>query len=683
MKMTFPVKACISLASLSFFMAACGDKTTVENITQVSLPGMEAVAGQGELPDCDSLNIGEQVWVKDEASVFICTDEGWFRAKSTEEPYSCETQKLADSTGIKILCNGDSVGVLLNGLSGKNGANGRNAPQSCSAEQIVGTTFVRVSCQKDTLVFDLNTNPPESSSAVESSSEELSCSSEESLPQSSSSMVEESSSSYDEEAVLTPLDSVKGFSQKGPFVQGSNVRLYELTDGRTLRQTNGNFMGVINSSDGFFKITARNLKSQYALLVANGYYRNEVTGETTTEDLTLFALSNFLFRRTANVNLLTHLEYDRVQYLVTQKKIRFDEAKQQAKGEILWAFRIDTTGVGESEDLAVFGSGKGNAALLAISVMLQSWHSIADLTELLSEISADLEKDGALDTALTTKIADDAVPLLLLLPRIRANVEGWGLGEVPEFEPIIKNFVASAYGFEVCAADENGLKGLVQNKYSRFNNLYYACENGNLRFKMLDTRSNTYYNVAAIGPQIWMAEDLIVLREDDYPMTSMHWSDAIDSTGLANDPVNPRHCGTGDETPCVFDEPLQGVCPDGWHIPSKREWAEQRVYVAGSTCRNTPISIDGMLKSKDGWYNDGYGTDEFGFAAVSYMYYQDPIPEWASANSFYVYYISSSCTYLRYFGNRNDSAKGCFDYDETENYSYCRYETGALRCIKD
>ena len=681
--MTIPVKACISLASLSFFMAACGDKTTVENITQVSLPGMEAVAGQGELPDCDSLNIGEQIWVKDEASVFICTDEGWFRAKSTEEPYSCETQKLPDGAGIKILCNGDSVGVLLNGLSGKNGANGRNAPLSCSAEQIVGTTFVQVSCQKDTLVFDLNTNPPESSGTVESSSWEPSCSSEESLPQSSSSVVEESSSSsYDEEAILTPLDSMKGFSQKGPFVQGSNVRLYELMDGRTLRQTNGNFMGVINSSDGFFKITARNLRSQYALLVANGYYRNEVTGETTTEDLTLFALVNVMGKITANVNLLTHLEYDRVQHLVTQEKVRFNEAKRQAKAEILRAFRIDTTGIGKSEDLSVVGSGKGNAALLAISVMLQAWHSIADLTELLSEISADLEKDGKLDTALTTKIADDAVPLLLMLPRIRANVEGWGLGEVPEFEPVIKNFVASAYGFEVCAADENGLKGLVQNKYSRFNNLYYACENGNIRFKMLDTRSNTYYNVAAIGPQIWMAEDLVVLR-DGYPMTRMNWSDVIDSTGLANDPVNPRRCGAGDETPCVFDEPLQGVCPDGWHIPSKREWAEQRSYVAGSTCRNTPISIDGMLKSKDGWYNDGYGTDEFGFAAVSHMYYQDPIPEWADANSFYVYYISSSCTYLRSFGNRNDSAKGCFDYEEDDGYTYCRYESGAVRCIKD
>ncbi|MBR4399270.1 MAG: hypothetical protein IKT05_08870, partial [Fibrobacter sp.] len=139
------------------FLVACGDNITTENITQVSLPGMGTVANQGELPNCDSLNVGEQMWVKAETTVFVCTDEGWFRAKSTEVPYSCETKELADNRGIKIICNGDSVGVLLNGSLGKNGAKGQNAPLACSAEQIAGTTFVQVSCQSDTLVFDLNT----------------------------------------------------------------------------------------------------------------------------------------------------------------------------------------------------------------------------------------------------------------------------------------------------------------------------------------------------------------------------------------------------------------------------------------------------------------------------------------------------------------------------------------------
>jgi uncharacterized protein (TIGR02145 family) len=623
-------------------LVACGDNITTENITQVSLPGMETVANQGELPDCDSLNVGEQMWVKTETTVFVCTDEGWFRSKSTEVPYSCETQKLADETGIKIICNGDSVGVLLNGSFGKNGANGQNATLACSAKQIAGTTFVQVSCQSDTLVFDLNTNPPESSSSLTMES-----SSEEPPPQSSSSEILESSSSYDEEAVLTSLDSMEGYTQKGPFVQGSNVRLYELSDGRTLKQTNGNFMGVINSNDGFFKISARNLVSQYALLVANGYYRNEVTGKTTTEDLTLFALTDVSERSRANVNLLTHLEYDRVYYLVTKEKMRVYAAKRRAQAEILRVFHVDTTGIGASEDLAVFGNGKGNSALLALSVMLQGRRSIAELTELLSDISADLEKDGDLDTTLKMKIADGAVKLLPFLPRIRANVEGWNLGEVPEFESVIKNFVSSVYGFGVCSADNNGTKTLLQNEKSELNGFYLACENGNWRIKMTDPKTGAYYNVAFIGKQVWMAEDLVM--ENPYNPGQLKYElngyDILDSMSLEKGLT-------------------QGVCPDGWHIPTFKEWEDQLMAVWPETTLEeaiqeyggwygghglfVPAWVDARLKATEGWFEDGNGTDDFGFAVKpAYTHYETTPDE----IYYSIIYFSSSFVHEEEYGN--------------------------------
>lgn len=715
--------ACASFSCMAI-LSACGDNITTENITQVTLPGMEIASDVSALPDCDSASNGVQVWVKSEATSFVCADNEWFRVKSDAPEYSCATETLADDSGVKIVCEGDSVGVLLNGSQGKTGANGKNASASCSAKRIDGTSFIQISCEKDTLIFDLERYPEESSSSeilsssfepesssseIESSSSEPESSSSEmesgssemeisssselspsssSEPESSSSepessSSEESSSSFDEEAIQTSLDSMSGFSQKGPFVMGSNVRLYELTDGRTLKQTNGNFMGVINSNDGFFRISARNLVSQYALLVANGYYKNEVTGETTTEDLTLFALTDVSARSKANVNLLTHLEYDRVYYLVTHNKVRFKDAKRRARAEIMQAFHIDTTGVGESEDLSVFGDSKGNAALLAISVMLQAWRSIAELTELLAAISADLEKDGTLSDSLTMEIVDGSVSLLLLLPRIRANVEGWNLGTVPEFEPIIKEFVASVYGFDVCAVGESDIKGQIHNDNSRFNNLYYACENGNIRFKMYDSKNESYYNLAAIGPQIWMAEDIVVQNKYGYQTTRMWWADAIDSVSLANDPVNPRKCGAG-EAVCAFEGFVQGVCPDGWHIPSKREWFKQRLYVAGSTCRITSVSINEMLKSKDGWYGNGYGTDDFGFAVASWMSLEDPVPSWATENSYYKYYASTSCVYTEYFPNSNYYMTGCVEEGEAERDEVCsRGDYVAVRCIKD
>ena len=72
----------------------------------------------------------------------------------------------------------------------------------------------------------------------------------------------------DSERVAVSLDSLAGYSQKGPFLKGSTVYLYELSDGRTLKQTNGNFTSIITRDDGRYKFTARDLASQYAMIEA-------------------------------------------------------------------------------------------------------------------------------------------------------------------------------------------------------------------------------------------------------------------------------------------------------------------------------------------------------------------------------------------------------------------------------
>ena len=72
------------------------------------------------------------------------------------------------------------------------------------------------------------------------------------------------------------------------------------------------------------------------------------------------------------MNLLTHLESQRVYYLVTHDKMSVRAAKKKAQHEIFDAFHIDTTGFKtESEDMDVFGATAADAALLAISILLQ------------------------------------------------------------------------------------------------------------------------------------------------------------------------------------------------------------------------------------------------------------------------------------------------------------------------
>lgn len=273
---------------------------------------------------------------------------------------------------------------------------------------------------------------------------------------------------------------VAGVSQKGPFVTGSAVTVQEL-DGITLKQTGKSFKGTIKSDKGDFAIKDINLESQYAILEASGYYRDEISGKKSSSQVTLRALTDLKDRKHVNINLLTHLEYERVMYLVTEKKKSIAEAKEQAEKEVLATFGIEGD-FAESEDLNIFETGDGNAALLAISVLLQSDVDVAGLTERMGEFSISLAEGGSWDDAdAKTAIADWAcdVDLKGSLSKVRKNVEDWKYADtVPAFEKYVSNFWWDNYGLGVCNTKrENETKRNI-NKLSALYNEYFVCESG-------------------------------------------------------------------------------------------------------------------------------------------------------------------------------------------------------------
>ncbi len=273
---------------------------------------------------------------------------------------------------------------------------------------------------------------------------------------------------------------VAGVSQKGPFVTGSAVTVQEL-DGITLKQTGKSFKGSIKSDKGDFAIKDINLQSQYAILEASGYYRDEISGKKSSGTVMLRALTDLSNRKTVNINLLTHLEYERVMYLVTEKKKSIAEAKSQAEKEILASFAIEGE-FAESEDLNIFKSGDGNAALLAVSVLMQSDVDVAGLTERMGEFSIALAEGGSWDDADTkTAIADWAcdVDLKGTIANVRKNIENWKYADsVPTFEKYVTNFWWDNYGLGVCNSKrENETKRNI-NKLSRLYDKYFICEKG-------------------------------------------------------------------------------------------------------------------------------------------------------------------------------------------------------------
>lgn len=308
----------------------------------------------------------------------------------------------------------------------------------------------------------------------------------------SSFVYEQDSDAY----VLPPIvqiknKSISGVSQKGPFVTGATVKLYEL-EGKTYASTGKSFPGKIASDDGKFSVSSINLASQYALLEATGYFRNEVTGEKSQGTITLNALTDLSDRKTVNINLLTHLEYDRVLHLVGTG-INVRSAKKQAEAEILNAFGIRGKFV-NSEDLDIFSKGDGNAALLAFSVLLlgdiddDEESNEATLTERLTKFAMDIEKDGNWDDEKTkAKIADWASSHFY--PRdIRENIEDWELGgSIPDFEKYVRNFWYTTYGLGDCGTQNNGVVAPIKNKLSRYSKdnkesyygeRQYICRNG-------------------------------------------------------------------------------------------------------------------------------------------------------------------------------------------------------------
>jgi uncharacterized protein (TIGR02145 family) len=64
----------------------------------------------------------------------------------------------------------------------------------------------------------------------------------------------------------------------------------------------------------------------------------------------------------------------------------------------------------------------------------------------------------------------------------------------------------------------------------------------------------------------------------------------------------------------IFDPQInakhRGICPSSWHIPSNAEWQKLVDFAGGDGVAGE------KLKAKNGWNNNGNGTDDFGFSAL-------------------------------------------------------------------
>ena len=432
---------------------------------------------------------------------------------------------------------------------------------------------------------------------------------------------------------------VAGLTQKGPFAKGSSVTVQGI-DCKTMKLTNELFEGSVNSDKGEFVVDSVTLSSTCAMFEVSGYYLNELSGKKSSEKLTLHALTNLKDRKNVNINLLTELEYERVMYLVTEKGETFAEAKMQAEKEVLAAFNIKGDVAGsfdEAEDLNIFEKGDGNAALLAVSVMVQASASEAKLAERLVEYSAVISQNGSLDKDAKKEVAEWATSAAAngKLDTIRKNIESWGYAdEVPLFETYVKavangdsvtlsssssgtkaGMTSSSKNVEPAetssssgalpsgkeiASSSSSQNVILSSSEGSSNNTKDSYLNPNINYgEMTDSRDGQVYKTVKIGDQIWMAQNL------NY--TYLQSSENMKSTNFCydNDPENCAKYGRLYTWAAAMES-----CPSDWHLPSKDEWNALFMAVGGE------VTAGKILKSQTGWNNNGNGTDAFGFSAL-------------------------------------------------------------------
>lgn len=137
--------------------------------------------------------------------------------------------------------------------------------------------------------------------------------------------------------------------------------------------------------------------------------------------------------------------------------------------------------------------------------------------------------------------------------------------------------------------------------------------------------SGNVYNTIQVGNQCWMKENLKT------GVMVIGWSNMTDNG------ITERFCHYNDEENCdlygalyKWDEMMnytsaggaQGICPDGWHIPTDDEFKILEGFVDCRYSAGDPewdkngwrgVNAGLNLKSTDGWDNNGNGPDPFGF----------------------------------------------------------------------
>lgn len=213
---------------------------------------------------------------------------------------------------------------------------------------------------------------------------------------------------------------VKGKVEKGPFVSGSSIDLQPMDV--NLKALGSTYSSTISDNIGNFSFGSQTLDTPFAQLTANGYFFNEVEGKLSDGQIMLRAIISLANKSSVNVNLLTHLKYQRVLNLVQGGK-SFDEANTQAQKELLGEFGLQRFADTDVSQYSITAGTNEAGALIAVSSLLLYDRTEAELTEYLASLSEEFSENGCFSESTKTQFKKDRSSLKNYLSSIERDIK--------------------------------------------------------------------------------------------------------------------------------------------------------------------------------------------------------------------------------------------------------------------
>lgn len=195
---------------------------------------------------------------------------------------------------------------------------------------------------------------------------------------------------------------ISGKVEKGPMVRGSQIDMRTLDN--NLVPTGSSYTTTIENNAGDFNFGALKVDSPYAKLTADGYFFNEVDGSLSSSTIKLDAIVDLSDNATVNVNVLTHLKSNRIVYLVTEEKKSFKDANSQAQNELLSQFGLQRYADTDASQYSITSGNEAAGALIAVSSLILSDRSEAEIVEYLSLLSNEFSKTGTFSESTLEKL---------------------------------------------------------------------------------------------------------------------------------------------------------------------------------------------------------------------------------------------------------------------------------------